>query len=136
LLYIATYAHGLVYYDIQTKKLQELTGYKTREYAFYLDGLGLFDNKLYGVYNGDSTNQKNGTIYYTLSQDGRSITDEYVLQQGHQSMKEPTTLAIGNGVLYLLANSHLAIYNANKESLNGVSTGLQPVTILAYDLKR
>ncbi len=47
----------------------------------------------------------------------------------------PTTIDIANGVLYVLANSHLAAYNANKESVKGVEQQLSSVVILKYKLK-
>ena len=49
---------------------------------------------------------------------------------------EPTTAAILGNNSYVLANSYLGAYNANKESVEGIKDKLGSVTILAYKLNR
>lgn len=133
-LYIATYRNGLQMLDTDTKKLTPLTGFKDSTLAYALDGLVLWNNTLIGVYNLGPDRSKNSVIQYTLSKDGSSITGERLIDRGHQSFYEPTTAAISGNHLYVLANSHLATYNANKESVAGVENKLTPVAIVIYDL--
>lgn len=133
-LYIATYSHGLLFYDLKNKKLEKLKGYQNNTYAFNIDGLGLYKNDLFAVYNTDSLNTNNAVLRYTLNKEGNMITGEAIFDKGNAVFREPTTLSIAGNELYLLANSHLAIYNANGETLPADSRGLMPVTILLYKL--
>ncbi|HKO82250.1 MAG TPA: hypothetical protein VJU78_17700 [Chitinophagaceae bacterium] len=133
-LYIATYSHGLLIYDPDQKRIEKLKGYNNKTYAFNLDGLGIYKNNLLGVYNTDSLNSNNATIEYKLDKTGSAITAEKIIQKGHPLFREPTTLAIAGNKLYVLANSNLGVYNANKESVKGVEQKLSPVTILLYNL--
>jgi len=134
-LYIATYGNGLLLYDIQNKKLQQLTGYKTKDYAYNFDGLEFYKGNLYGVYNGTGdSNDKNGIVVYQLNTDGTKILNEQTLLIGHPLYHEPTTLSIANDKLFVLANSHLAAYNNNKESIKGIENTLTPVAIIVTAL--
>ena len=134
-LYIATYRNGLMMLDTDTKKLTPLTGFKDSTLAYALDGLVIWNNTLIGVYNLGPDRSKNSVIQYMLSKDGTTITSERFIDRGHSSFHEPTTAALAGNHLYVLANSHLATYNANKESVIGVETKLTPVAIVRYDLK-
>ena len=133
-LYIATYGSGLIVYDIEKKRLDKLKGYNNATYAFNLDGLGIYKNSLLAVYNTDSLNSNNAVIEYRLDKTGSAIVEEKIIQKGHPLFREPTTLAVAGNKLYVLANSNLGIYNANKESVAGVEQKLSPITILVYDL--
>lgn len=133
-LYIATYGSGLLVYDIETKKMNTLKGYSNKTYAFNLDGLGIYKNSLLGVFNTDSLNSNNAIIEYRLDKTGYAVTEEKIIQKGHPLFREPTTLAVAGNKLYVLANSNLGVYNANKESVAGVEQKLSPITILLYNL--
>lgn len=134
-LYIATYEHGLSLMDIKTKTITPLTGFKDSAIAYGLDGLILWKNTIIGVYNIGDDPSKNTVIQYTLSADGKSITGERYIDRGHPAFHEPTTAALSGNRLYVLANSHLSAYNANKESVKGVEDKLTPVTVVVYELK-
>lgn len=134
-LYIATYRNGPMMLDTDTKQLSPLGGYKDSALAYGLDGLVVWNNTLIGVHNLGPDRSKNTVIQYTLSKDGLSITNERFIDRGHASFHEPTTSALAGNHLYVLANSHLATYNANKESVLGVESKLTPVAIVRYDLK-
>lgn len=67
---------------------------------------------------------------------GDEITGEKLIDQGNELFHDPTTAAILENKLYVLANSYLGEYNANKESAEGISDQLGPVTILVYELSR
>lgn len=133
-LYIATYGSGLLVYDIEKKKLEKLKGYNNTTYAFNLDGLGIYNNSLLTIYNTDSLNSNNAVIEYRFDKTGAAIVEETIIQKGHPLFREPTTLAIAGNKLYVLANSNLGVYNANKESVKGVEQKLSPITILVYNL--
>lgn len=133
-LYVATYGSGLLVYDMKKKKMNAVKGYSNKTYAFNLDGLGIYNNSLLAVYNTDSLNSNNAIIEYTLDKTGYSVTEEKIIQKGHPLFREPTTLAVAGNKLYVLANSNLGVYNANKESVAGVEQKLSPVTILLYNL--
>jgi len=132
-LYIATYGSGLLVYDMEKKKLDKLKGYNNATYAFNLDGPGIYNNSLLAVYNTDSLNSNNAIIEYKLDKTGTAIVEEKIIQKGHPLFREPTTLAVAGNKLYVLANSNLGVYNANKESVAGVEQKLSPITILVYD---
>lgn len=133
-LYIATYGSGLLVYDMETKKMNPVKGYSNKTYAFNLDGLGIYNNSLLGVFNTDSLNSNNAIIEYRLDKTGDTIIEEKIIQKGHPLFREPTTLAVAGNKLYVLANSNLGVYNANKESVAGVEQKLSPITILLYNL--
>ncbi len=93
-------------------------------------------NTLIGVYNVAKNNADNAIVQYKLNEAGDKIIEERIIDKGHSQFKEPTTIDIANGFLYVLANSHLAVYNANKESVKGVEQQLSPVVILKYNLQQ
>ncbi|HKZ66949.1 MAG TPA: hypothetical protein VJ111_11355, partial [Chitinophagaceae bacterium] len=129
-LYIATYSNGLLVYDIEQKRLAKLEGYSNKTYAYNLDGIGFYKNSLFGIYNTDSLNSNNAIIEYKLNENGSLVVQEKIVQAGHPLFREPTTLAIAHNKMYVLANSHLAVYNANKESVKGVEKDLTSATVL------
>lgn len=134
-LYIATYRNGLVMMDVASKKITPLSGFKDSTIAFALDGLVWWKNSLIGIYNIGPDRAKNTVIQYDLNKNGDAITQERILDAGHEVFFEPTTSALKGNKLYVLANSHLAAYNANKQSVKGVEDKLTPVAIVCYELK-
>jgi DNA-binding beta-propeller fold protein YncE len=134
-VYLATYSHGLMQLDLPTKKLTPLKGYKDTTQAYNLDGLVFWNNSIIGVYNGAPTNKDNAVVQYALNQAGDGIVSEKVIDKGNALFHDPTTAAIRGNQLYVLANSYLGEYNANKESVKGISAQLGPVTVLIYELK-
>lgn len=133
-VYIATYSHGLMQLDVTTKKLTPLKGYKDST-AFALDGLVFWNNSIIGVYNGAESNKNNLIIQYFLSDDGDKIINEWIIDKGNELFHEPTTADLLNDKLYVLANSYLAAYNENKESVKGIVDKLGSVIVLVYSLK-
>lgn len=135
-LYIATYNHGLIRYNPATRELQPLTGYKDSAMAHGLDGLVYWNNTLVGVYNSGEGRATNAVVQYFLNEAGDRIVGEAVIDKGHPAFYEPTTASITGNQLYVLANSHLAAYNANKESTAGIKDKLLPISIVTYALKK
>lgn len=134
-VYVATYSHGLMKLDLSSKRLTPLTGYADSAKAFNLDGLVFWNNSIIGVYNGAETNKSNAIVQYSLNGNGEQIIGEKIIDRGNELFHEPTTAAILGNTLYVLSNSYLGAYNANKESVEGISDKLGPVTILVYALK-
>src|SRR5688572_16478999 len=133
-VYVATYSHGLMQLDLSSKKLTPLKGYTDSTIAYNLDGLAFWNNNIIGVYNGAKTNKDNSILQYALNNSGDKIVSEKIIDQGNELFHDPTTAAILGNKLYVLANSYLGEYNANKESAKGISDQLGPVTILLYTL--
>ena len=134
-LYVATYAHGLIRINLATKEVNQVPGYSDTAIAHSLDGLIYWNNTLLGVYNGAKDNSGNAIVQYVLNDEGDKILTERIVERGHVEFKEPTTIDIANDVVYVLANSHLAAYNVNKESVKGVESQLSPIVVLKYSLK-
>jgi DNA-binding beta-propeller fold protein YncE len=134
-VYVATYSHGLMQLDLPSKKLTPLKGYTDSTMAYNLDGLAFWNNNIIGVYNGAKTNKDNSILQYALNNSGDKIVNEKIIDQGNELFHDPTTAAVLGDKLYVLANSYLGEYNANKESAKGISDQLGPVTIIVYELK-
>lgn len=134
-IYIATYSHGLMQLDFKSKKLSSLTGYTDPAKAHNLDGLVYWNNSVIGIYNGAENNRDNAVVQYFLNKAGDKITGEKIIDKGNEFFHEPTTAAVLGNKLYVLANSYLASYNTNKESVEGIEDKLGSVIILVYDLK-
>ena len=134
-LYLATYSHGLMQLDIASKKLRPLQGYTDSTKAYNLDGLVFWNNTIIGVYNGSETNKNNAIVQYALNAGGDKIISENIIDRGNALFHDPTTAAVRGNKLYVLANSYLAEYNANKESAMGIADKLGPVVVLVYELK-
>jgi sugar lactone lactonase YvrE len=136
-LFIATYKNGIVKIDVKKKTLRRVSGIKDSVKSHGLDGLAFTNNSLIGVYNYnvyDSTGFAIPAIVkYSLDETGQVIKEE-LLDEANQYFAEPTTLAVAGNKLFVLANSHLAAYNANKQSTKGIEDRLKPVTILQYQL--
>jgi outer membrane protein assembly factor BamB len=133
-LYIATYENGLMQLDVNTKNVKPLHGYKDSTLAHGLDGLVYWNNTLIGVYNNSDSRSGNAVVQYSLDATGEKIIQEKVLDKGNPVFYEPTTAALSGNMLYLLANSHLALYNKNKTSTKGIEAKLLPPVVVVYQL--
>jgi hypothetical protein len=132
---VATYGNGIVRINIQTKEITTLSGYKDRSIAFGLDGLVANGNFLYGVYNGGKGGYAtNAVVKYTLDKKRQQIIAEAVLEIGNPAFADPTTAAKFGNKLYVIANSHLDQFNANKETTAGIETKLTPLKLILYPL--
>ena len=134
-LVIATYGHGLVRVNIHTKEITLLPGYQEKAIAFGLDGLVVNGNELYGVYNGGAGGSKsNAVVKYALDESKRNIVSEMVIDRGNAAFSDPTTAAKFKNKLYVIANSHLDQFNANKESVTGIEDKLTSLKLVVYSL--
>ena len=133
-LYIATYQNGPVKIDLATKEVSLLKGYTDSVISHGLDGLVYWNHSLIGIYNISGQRSGNLVVKYGLNDKGDAIIKEDILEKGNPHFYEPTTSALSDKYLYVLANSHLATYNANKQSTKGKEDQLKPVTIVRYEL--
>lgn len=137
-LYFTSYEHGPVKIDIASKTATILKGHMDSTVARGLDGLLYSDNSLIGIYNYSATNNSFDTavvVKYLLDEKGTTIIKEEIIDKGNPKFFQPTTAALANKQLFVLANSHLEVYNANKQSTKGKEDQLKPVTILSYKLQ-
>ena len=137
-LYTTTYENGLAKIDITSKSAILLKGFSDSVIVRGLDGLVFSKNSLIGVYNYSLKKNSFDTalvIKYTLNKTGDRIINEEIIDKGNSNFFQPTTLALSNKQLLVLANSHLDIYNNNKQSTVGKEDQLKPITILRYKLK-
>jgi len=135
-LYVATYGNGPIRINPLTRQVVFLPGFSDTTMAHGLDGLIYWNNTLIGVYNTGGKRTTNAIIQYVLNENGDRIIEERIIDKGNPNFKEPTTLDIADDTLYVVANSHLYNYNANKESIKGIENQLSPLVILKYKLKR
>lgn len=133
-LYIATYDNGLMQLDLQTKKLKSLKGYTDSTIVHGLDGLVYWKNTLIGIYNNSDDRTTNAVVQYFLDATGENIIHEQLLDKGNPAFYEPTTAALSGDTLFLLANSHLALYNANKTTTKGIEAKLLSPIVIQYNL--
>ena len=133
-LYIASYKNGLVMVDVNTNESFILKGEVNAKRLHGLDGIVFYHNHLIGVYNLEDRSQ-HAVVQYRLSPDGRSLENEKIIDEGNRLFYEPTTVAVYRNKLYVIANSHLAVYNQNKESTKGLAHNLTAPAIIIYKLK-
>ncbi len=132
-LVVATYGKGIVRVTIPSKEINSLTGYQDRLIAYGLDGLVLNENHLYGVYNiAKAGNAENVVIKYTLDEKKQQIINETIMDKGNPAFADPTTAAKFGNKLYVIANSHLDQFNANKETVTGIEDKLTPLKLVLY----
>ena len=134
-LAVATYGNGIMRVNIQSKEISALPGYQDRSLAFGLDGLVVSGNHLYGVYNaGKGGYASNAVVKYTLDKTRQQIISEAVIDKGNPAFADPTTAAKFGKKLYVIANSHLDQFNANKETVTGIENALTPLKLICYGL--
>jgi sugar lactone lactonase YvrE len=134
-LVLATYGKGLLRIHLPTKSIRALEGYKGRLLAFGLDGLVMNEHHLYGVYNaGRGGYPSNAIVQYTLDEKNERIVSEKIIDKGNPAFADPTTAAKLGKKLYVIANSHLDQYNANKEKVDGIEMDLKPLRIVVYGM--
>jgi sugar lactone lactonase YvrE len=131
---LASYGNGPVLINLSSRTGKPLPGYADKAIAFGLDGMVLHKKYLYGVYNAGSRGySSNAVIRYSLKKN--KIITEKIIDRGNSSFADPTTAAAYRKKLYVIANSHLDQFNANKESVKGIEGRLTPLKILVYPLQ-
>ena len=67
-----------------------------------------------------------------LKKSAASFIEERIIDKGNALFHEPTTLAVSNNYIYVLANSHLEGFNKNKQSAKGIEDKLTSPVIIIY----
>jgi SMP-30/Gluconolactonase/LRE-like region len=130
-LFLAT-NKGLVSIDIVNSALSIIKMPENSVTSKGLDGIVFSKNSIVGVYN-DPPNETNKIVRYFLSNDFQTIDKTKIIDINNKYFNVPTTLAIENGYLYVLANSQMD--NFNQENLKIISPQtLTNTYILKYQL--
>lgn len=111
LLYVA-HATGIVIAELPAGELSRLAP-PPRETIAAIDGLYFHEGALIGIQNATNPGR---VIRMVLSPDGRRMTAVETLQSHHHpAFDEPTTAAIADGALYVLATTQVAKFNEKGE---------------------
>jgi len=126
-IYVAT-RDGLMQLDAKSKKVTPLTFVDGKK-AAWLDGIVFYENKIIGI-------AEEGILEYQLNPSRDKIVDVHTIDDNRNPyFHEPTTAALHADRLYVIANSNLAAYNENGESVKGIADKLGAVVVLVYGLK-
>jgi DNA-binding beta-propeller fold protein YncE len=98
-----------------------------------LDGLVFYQKSIIAVQNGFRNNAEMRVIRYFLSSDFSKVETIQVIDKGNPLFDIPTTLVVGKGYLYVIANSQLG--NLDQEKLRVIdSEKLEEIFVLRYKL--
>ncbi len=137
-LYVASYGSGLLRIDIPTKTIHKLPGFTDTLVTHGIDGLVYAGNQLMGIYSYDVKTSRFDTpmmIKYELDETGQTIVRETKILKGDHSFVQPTTLSKAGDHVFILANSHLGIFNENNQSVKGREKEFKPLTVIRYQWK-
>ena len=104
-LYVDSWTHGIRIVD--TGSWQILNGPHAPTTRSGIDGLKYYRGNLYAIRNGGRDKSGHGLIRIALHAAGDSLGKVTPILLGHENMDIPTTFAIHNGYVYILANSQL-----------------------------
>lgn len=113
-LFVAT-AEGIKRITIDTNEVKLLSMPAGALPSFGLDGLEFYDNSIVGVQNEYTSNREMKLMRYFLNKELDGISRAEVMDTGNTFFDVPTTLAIYNNVVYVLANSQMN--NLDQEKL-------------------
>jgi len=102
-LYVAQYSIGLAMMDTRTLEA-DILPHPGEVHPVGIDGLYYDRGSLIAVQNFLGMQQ---VSRFQLAEGGASITGATVLERQHPRFEDPTTAAIADGVLYIVANSQL-----------------------------
>lgn len=119
--------NGLLQLNHRSKKVTPLTFIDSKK-ALWMDGIVYWNNSIIGVTD-------DAIMQYQLNATGDTIVTERIVAKKNPFFHEPTTAALLANKLYLVANSNLAAYNENNESVKGIEDKLNSVVVLVYKLK-
>ncbi|MCU0393175.1 MAG: SMP-30/gluconolactonase/LRE family protein [Thermoflexibacter sp.] len=131
-LFVAT-ADGLLVINLgnqETKALQ-VTGneFSTKN----LDGIAFYQNSIVAVQNSARDKSKHKVLRYFLHKDFSKIEQTVVLDVNNPYFDIPTTLALINNELYVLANSQME--NIDEQKKVKFPNKLKKIAILKYKLE-
>ncbi|MFM9837480.1 MAG: SMP-30/gluconolactonase/LRE family protein [Cyclobacteriaceae bacterium] len=124
--------NGLQRVDIKSNIVETIKMNDDNVSSKGLDGIELYKNSIIGIQNA-LEGKPNKVIRYFLSNDFQSIHKTKIIDSNNKYFDVPTTLAIANGYLYVLANSQMD--NLNQENLTIIAPEkLTSTYILKYRL--
>lgn len=132
LLFI-TSRDGLKRLDLATMRLERLSMPDGPDNSQGLDGIAYYDASIVAVQNGFADSSLCRVVRYHLSDDGRAIRRVQVIAAADPGFDVPTTLAVGQNRLYVVANSQIDNFDQLKLTAKD-PTKLKPTLILAYPL--
>jgi DNA-binding beta-propeller fold protein YncE len=131
-LFVAT-DNGLQRVDIKSNIIETIKMSDESVSFKGLDGIELYRNSIIGIQNA-LEGKPSKVIRYFLSNDFQSIHKTEIIDSNNKYFDVPTTLAIANGYLYVLANSQMD--NLNQENLTIIAPEkLTSTYILKYQLR-
>ncbi|MEK6153578.1 SMP-30/gluconolactonase/LRE family protein [Flavobacteriaceae bacterium 3-367] len=131
-LFVDSWSHGIRVVDIKTGEI--LNGKHEGTTKIGLDGLKYHAGHLYAIRNGGEK-EAHGLIKIPLSENEQTVGGIIPLLVGHEKMNLPTTLAIAEGHIYVLANSQLD--NLNQDTYTVIDEAkLTPTYILKYKIEQ
>lgn len=123
---------GLERVDIANERISTVKMPENSVPSNGLDGIELYKNSIVGIQNG-LANKTSKIIRYFLSNDFQTIDKTKIIDDNNKYFNVPTTFAIENGYLFVLANSQMD--NLNQENLTIISPDKLTITyILKYQL--
>ncbi|WP_411030472.1 SMP-30/gluconolactonase/LRE family protein [Spongiimicrobium sp. 3-5] len=111
-LFVDSWTTGLRIIDLKTKKVLNVKSEETRG----IDGLKYHNGSLYAIKNAGSK-ETHGIYRIALNEAHSEIKGIVPLLVNHPKMNLPTTFAISDGYLYILANSQLLNLNQDNYTL-------------------
>lgn len=131
-LFVASGRYGIQKINVATKKITPIAGQGTDFYA--IDGLVAYRNSLIGVIGWPQDQpQTHRILRFHLGPD-QKLTRIDTMGINHPYINCPTTAAIINNRLYVLARTNLGVYNRHHTSTAGIKDSLQKAVVLQYTL--
>jgi sugar lactone lactonase YvrE len=132
-LFVASGRYGIQKINIATKKITPIAGPQTDFYA--IDGLVRYQNSLIGVVGWPQNQpQTHRVLRFHLGPD-HMLTKTDTIDINTPYLNCPTTAAITNDQLFVLARTNLGVYNRHQTSTAGIKDSLQKVVVLQYALE-
>lgn len=129
-LFVDSWSHGIRVVDIKSGEILNDKHEGTTQIG--IDGLKYHAGHLYAIRNG-AESEGHGLIKIQLSENEETIEGITPLLVGHENMNLPTTLAIAEGYIYVLANSQLD--NLDQDTYTIIDEDkLTPTYILKYKI--
>ncbi|RPH28915.1 MAG: hypothetical protein EHM93_18035 [Bacteroidales bacterium] len=113
-LYVASNTKGIVIVKLKSKTIQPIINLKAID-TKGIDGLMLYKNSLISIFNGDGDMSKHHIAHYQLSNDGREIISQSIIDKNNPMFSEPTTGIIVGDDLYCLAATYLRSFTGSKQ---------------------
>jgi hypothetical protein len=129
-LYVASNTKGIVIVKLKSKTIQPIINLKAID-TKGIDGLMLYKNSLISIFNGDQDMSKHHIARYQLSNDGREILSQSIIDKNNPMFSEPTTGVIIGDDFYCIAATYLR-YFTGEEQID--KSKLRNPIVLKYNL--